>query len=681
MNLRWLPDSIFSARPGAVRLVARSVIRGAAFGLWLIAGVPVIAAAQQSTSADSLLRRLAVLTLPDTARANLLNNLASALEYRSLDSSLRYAREALRLSDSLRYDKGQAYARLIIGYDYYQQGRYDVAMQEYVIASNLSERIGYTYIAAFSQAGIGNISMQQKKLSDALAYYLTATRQFQKLGDLDGLETMALNIGRIYQQQKKFAEATRYFEQSDSLAKILGDQSARSYALHYIGLTLDEQQQYQAALTYHLNALRLARAGGDKRYLITALITLGAAYGQQKNYAAAMRYASEGLANAETSGYAGELKESYRVLYDLNQQQGNFKAALEFYQRYTAANDSIFSDESNRRTLELQTRFETLAKEQQIAILQKSNEVQSLEGERQRNALIGGIAFAAALALLFANRYRLKRQVADALREKNDALTRLNHDLAGANQLKTELLSIAAHDLKNPLQSVMGFSELIRESEPPASAVSEMAAMIRTSSERMLAIISDLLQTAAMDSGKLNLNRSRVDLAGLVEAAVRYNRPQAAKKSQHLDLSLGAEDMSASVDAERMLEVIDNLISNAIKYTPQGKRVWVSVAQLRRTDVGLRVQEGKKLQSATGAPRAAIRISVKDEGQGLTAEDMTKIFGKFQRLSARPTAGESSTGLGLSIVKQLVELHGGSVQAESEGKNKGSTFTVDLPNA
>ncbi|MDW8465755.1 MAG: sensor histidine kinase [Chloroherpetonaceae bacterium] len=107
----------------------------------------------------------------------------------------------------------------------------------------------------------------------------------------------------------------------------------------------------------------------------------------------------------------------------------------------------------------------------------------------------------------------------------------------------------------------------------------------------------------------------------------------------------------------------DNLISNAIKYSPHGKHIWVSMEEH---------QDVATLQKV-------VRIAVKDEGQGLSEADMQKLFGKFQRLSAKPTGGESSTGLGLAIVKQIVELHGGKVWAESEGKDKGATFFVELP--
>ena len=133
--------------------------------------------------------------------------------------------------------------------------------------------------------------------------------------------------------------------------------------------------------------------------------------------------------------------------------------------------------------------------------------------------------------------------------------------------------------------------------------------------------------------------------------------PNAEKKSQTIELDL-AQNCLAELDIERMREVFENLVSNAVKYSPKGKRIQVSLMQ---------------------ASEETVRIAVKDEGQGLTEADKEKLFGKFQRLSARPTGGESSTGLGLSIVKQLVELHGGKVWAESEGKDNGATFFVELP--
>ncbi|MFQ3598117.1 MAG: HAMP domain-containing sensor histidine kinase [Chloroherpetonaceae bacterium] len=263
------------------------------------------------------------------------------------------------------------------------------------------------------------------------------------------------------------------------------------------------------------------------------------------------------------------------------------------------------------------------------------------------------------------------------LRRTQEALNTLNAELARAlssaeaeqrraeeaSRFKTELLSIAAHDLKNPLQSIIGFSSLIQEgAESPTDA--QMYAMtIQNAAQRMIKLINELLNTTAIDAGKFTLNRFSCSLGELASVVVAANLQQANQKEQRIDFH-AEPNCIAEVDAERIREVFDNLLSNAVKYSPIGKTIWVRV--FRATSSG-----------GSGLP--VVRFTVRDEGQGLTEEDMKKIFGRFQRLSAKPTGGESSTGLGLSIAKQLIELHDGKLWAESEGKNKGATFVVELP--
>ncbi len=258
-------------------------------------------------------------------------------------------------------------------------------------------------------------------------------------------------------------------------------------------------------------------------------------------------------------------------------------------------------------------------------------------------------------------------ELANALKEVQQ-----QKDLAqAANAFKTELLSIAAHDLKNPLQSIMGFAELIAEKAETDADVKSMARAISASSKRMSKLVEDLLQTAVMDAGKLVLQKEKVLLSQLLVPVVEQNRTIAERKRQVLVLTC-TEDVHIEVDVERMREALDNLISNAIKYSPKETQITISCQKLN----GAPHKEGEAAERATAKE---ICIAVKDEGQGLTTDDMKKLFGRFQRLSAQPTGGESSTGLGLSIVKQIVELHGGAVWAESEGKGKGATFFVKLP--
>jgi signal transduction histidine kinase len=212
----------------------------------------------------------------------------------------------------------------------------------------------------------------------------------------------------------------------------------------------------------------------------------------------------------------------------------------------------------------------------------------------------------------------------------------------------------------------MGFASLLGEEESQTDEAKEMANIIMRSSQRMYKLITDLLEVAAQEAGKTQLEKSFVNLSDLLSAVVEENRPNAQAKAQTLHL-VTEPHLLVEVDSAKIRQVFDNLISNAIKYSPYGKSITVSSQRLTASDTN------------ANASTAYVQVAIKDEGQGLSEDDMKNLFGKFKRLSAKPTGGESSTGLGLSIAKQLVELHGGRIWAESEGKGKGATFFVELP--
>jgi signal transduction histidine kinase len=186
----------------------------------------------------------------------------------------------------------------------------------------------------------------------------------------------------------------------------------------------------------------------------------------------------------------------------------------------------------------------------------------------------------------------------------------------------------------------------------------EFVGHIHSAAHRMLGILSGLLDTAALDAGKISLKQERVDLAGVARQVAETSRAAAAKKGQQIEFT-GDAGLFVIGDEERLGEVIENLVSNAIKYSP----FWLKIGVSARRD----------------GPRAVVAVS--DSGPGLTSLDKEKIFGRFQRLSARPTGGESSTGLGLAIAQQLAELMGGELLAASDGPGTGSSFTLSLPAA
>lgn len=254
---------------------------------------------------------------------------------------------------------------------------------------------------------------------------------------------------------------------------------------------------------------------------------------------------------------------------------------------------------------------------------------------------------------------RVVERTAELIRA-NRRLAAQRSDLRRANSLKTEILGTVAHDLKNPLSVILGRSEMLTDlialERAPKDQLATQIGHIRTSATRLIGMIDSLMADAMTDALDITLRREPVDLAALAREVCEANRPLAESKSQILTLDL-PEEAYLCGDAERLREAVDNLVSNAIKYSFVGGTITIRV----------RYEAGD------------IVCAVTDHGPGLSPEDAQRLFGRFQRLSAKPTGGEGSTGLGLSIVKRIAELHRGRVEAASDGPGRGATFTIRFP--
>jgi signal transduction histidine kinase len=227
-----------------------------------------------------------------------------------------------------------------------------------------------------------------------------------------------------------------------------------------------------------------------------------------------------------------------------------------------------------------------------------------------------------------------------------------------ANSRKTELLSIVSHDLKSPITSVLAAIKLIELGDITADEFPEVGGMIRESCERMIDLIESLLASSALEMGKIQISKTTCNGKDLLKRVTEANSLNLTNKMQKLVLESKGDDFEFYADKGLMHQVLENFTSNAIKYSPMETTITARVITTPMT----------------------IRFEVQDEGPGLTDEDKQKLFGFFQRLSARPTGGESSHGVGLAITKRVVDLHNGKIWAESE-LGKGTTFIVELPKA
>lgn len=247
---------------------------------------------------------------------------------------------------------------------------------------------------------------------------------------------------------------------------------------------------------------------------------------------------------------------------------------------------------------------------------------------------------------------KLQNQLEQALTESKENLQKAQD----ANKRKTELLSVVSHDLKSPLASVLAAVQLIEMGEITAEEFPVAGARIRETCERMIDLIESLLASSALEMGRMQVNKEDGDAKKILAAVVEHNLARASEKAQRLEMLAEGDDFTLFADKILVQQVLENFLSNAIKYSPYDTTVTIRVIALPET----------------------IRFEVQDEGPGFSDEDKQKLFGFFQRLSARPTGGESSHGVGLAIAKRVVELHNGQLWVESE-LGKGSTFVVLLP--
>lgn len=269
-----------------------------------------------------------------------------------------------------------------------------------------------------------------------------------------------------------------------------------------------------------------------------------------------------------------------------------------------------------------------------------------------------------------------------------------------ANRIKDDFLSNLSHELRNPLNAMLGWAKLLRTRTLDEATVTRALETIERSAEMQSQLIEDILDTSRIINGKLRLNSRPIDLRSVIQAAIESVRLSAAAKTIQIDAHLSSARIIG--DGDRLQQVLWNLLSNAIKFTPEGGRVEVklessqfSVLSSQLPDPINPTQNSHPTQNSKPkiAPAETLRvgkaspkdlqnsaqITVADIGQGISADLLPHIFDRFWQGDSSSTKAKAGLGLGLSIVRHLVELHGGTVQAASPGEGQGSTFTVRLP--
>ena len=596
-----------------------------------------------------------------------------------------------------------------MGLIFESQGDFARALEYTLRALRIDERLGRKDYLANSFLNIGTLYIRQKEYATALEYYERSITMFRALGQAEAASEVLHGIGRVWKDRRDFAKAQRYFDSALSTARAFGNQRLIGDITHDIGSTYLYQADTKRAASYLTEALRARQERQNNAGIAQTLSAFGTLSMLKRDLRAAQRFYEQSLHIANGLNLREIQMKVLSHLSDIAKQQGRYKEALDYQSRGYAYKDSIFNNARSRDMGRLEMLYRIEQRDAENRLLVKDRELQRANQARERLllwAVSGGLLLSFVVGVLLwrsgkqqrlANAQLRKQQqlleeqageiqiINTELQESNLRLLDTNEQLKDANaeilqqtnmlqaknaalerldKEKNEFLGIAAHDLKNPLATIRLSAELLdrfrdrMDTEEWHGRLRHIAETV----DRMMRIITDLLNSNALESGVMSVDLVQVSPGAMLERLQADYEARAAAKSLTLRIT-PYSPILAIADTTMLFGVLENLLSNAVKFSPPNTTITLSV------ESGVHVEKNDE---------NVCRISIQDQGPGISDEDKQKLFGKFVRLTARPTVGEHSTGLGLSIVKKMVEAMNGRVWCESE-LGKGATFIVELP--
>ncbi len=651
-------------------------------------------------------------------------------EMRPLNSAaaLEHSRQALSIAQTLDHPEMTARIMVHVGHLYWRLGNfkqsYDYLHEARVIFEHEGNDVGYA--RALNHLGI--LLSGQGYYDNALEYYFRALSIYEEADSIVRSASVLNNIGIVYQQQGSFDRAEEFHLRSLAISKDSGNERGKAFSLNNLGSVSQDRGNYAEALAYFEASLAIRERYPDLRELAYTkrnigylnylkgkfdealeelLLTselyiqisddrglarvnhdLGEVYKAFGHYDLAYAGFNKSLDIAGSIGLPSIISENYQSLSDLMAARNNFQAAYDYLRRFRMLQDSIYDNESKSRVLELQLMYDRERKEDEIELLLRANQINTLNMEKQkqfRNFLLLLIVLIVVLFLFIYYRFREARNTNRLLKSQKEEISYRNRQLQDlnkrlleekqkvenlnkklkdsekhliqVNKTKDQFFSIISHDLRNPFASIVSFSRILKRDIENLSRdeLLEMANELDKSVIKINALLDNLLQWSRTQSGKIDFHPERFELKDIIRDNMNLFSNTAGEKNIHMSDQV-EERLMVWGDVNMTNTIIRNLLSNALKYTETGGRV---------------VLESRKFNGMA-------EISVIDNGVGISPEAQQKLFRADTLHSTYGTRDEKGSGLGLLLCKEFVQKQGGTISLKSK-EGKGSVFTFTIP--
>jgi len=565
----------------------------------------------------------------------------------NLKIALELCHQALKEIQPFKAKKKEAIVLNFLGATHVSLGQFPSAIEHFISALAIADSLGNMRVRMEQLNDMGVVYAVQGDNLKSLEYFGKALKVAGQIKSHRDYIGSLSNIAYIYSLLGETSKALEFYQRVTDYNQQYGSRCMLPYINEGIARLYESFQKTDSAYSYYKSTLTLAEECQMTDFKISALQGMGRYYLSNGNIEKAILQFKKSYDIANESNLTPLSHIAAKELYNAYKSIGDYEKSLMYHEVANALQDSLYSEESTQEVLNLTARYEFDKQKQLLKAQQEHNELKHQEElKRQimaRNYMWLGIILMVILAVSIWYLYLNKKRA-------NAQLTKLNNE-------KNELIGIVAHDLKSPLNVMSGMLPMLKSDLEHAMTEEQQifCQMINDNVDRMNEMITRILDVNAIESESINAQLESHDLAAILNTVINNFEIMSAQKGIAIIKHFEFNKYYSYVDRNYMIQILENLISNALKFSPSATMIDISIFERNYK----------------------INIAIKDQGPGISKEDQQQLFNRFAKLSAKPTGSESSTGLGLSIVKKYINAMNGDVLVDSK-LGVGTTFTIQL---
>ena len=559
-----------------------------------------------------------------------------------------------------------------IGTIYFHRGNYQLALDHYLRSLKYKEALGQENGVASLQCNIGNIYNNQKQFEQARNHYNQAQEVFIRLGNKRGISYTHNNLGVIYEETGELDRAINSYLSAFEIDKELGDKVGMAFSYFNIGEIYRKTNRFSLAKEHYNMSLGIAQEISHAISIGRALAGLAKLAMSSNEINLAVTHATAALEVARASVDNTSEMLALEILTEAYERLNNAQLSLTYFKKLAALKDVIQKEEASLALAESQARYENERSEQELQLLQKDKSLQDARLNRQKllnKVYIGAIGISLLLLFFIINQYQLIRKNQDNLRRLNASLeekvNERTRDLRQAfekaeraDRLKTFFLANINHELRTPMNGIIGMSEYLKENLQTPE-IRQVADGLLDSSKRLSETMSAIIELSNTEAHPENLPLEAFNPEQLVYNVVQRFDEDLRLKGLQLDFVNYAGDIQLVSHAGFVQRILSNLVQNAIKFTEQG---YIKIELIR--------------ELWAGQPTFCFRVQ--DSGVGIPANNLKEIFEAFRTSDDQLARGYEGLGIGLTLSRKYAELLKGQISVDSR-EGQGSVFTLRLP--